>query len=64
VLAGRPSRNIAADRGISQRMIENHRAAVMQKTGSKSLPALIRLVLAAACVHRPESVTRCAPSPE
>jgi two-component system CheB/CheR fusion protein len=47
VLAGHPSKNIAADLGISQRTIENHRAAIMKKTGSKSLPALIRLALAA-----------------
>ena len=47
VLAGHPSKNIAADLGISQRTIENHRAAIMKKTGSNSLPALIRLALAA-----------------
>jgi two-component system, chemotaxis family, CheB/CheR fusion protein len=47
VLAGHPSKNIAADLGISQRTIENHRAAIMKKTGSKSLPALIRLAVAA-----------------
>jgi len=47
VLAGHPSKNIAADLGISQRTVENHRAAIMQKTGSKSLPALARLALAA-----------------
>jgi FixJ family two-component response regulator len=47
VLAGHPSKNIAADLGISQRTVENHRAAIMQKTGSASLPALARLALAA-----------------
>jgi two-component system CheB/CheR fusion protein len=48
VLAGHPSKNIAADLGISQRTVDNHRAAIMRKTGSKSLPALIRTALAAA----------------
>lgn len=48
VLAGQPSKNIAADLGISQRTVESHRATIMQKTGSKSLPALARLALAAA----------------
>ena len=47
VLAGEPSKNIAADLGISQRTVENHRAAIMKRTGSKSLPALARLALLA-----------------
>ncbi len=48
VLAGHPSKNIAADLGISQRTVDNHRAAIMRKTVSKSLPALVRTALAAA----------------
>ena len=48
VLAGHPSKNIAADLRISQRTVENHRAAIMKKTGTRSLPALARLALAAA----------------
>ena len=47
VLAGHPSKNIAADLGISQRTVESHRAAIMKKTGCKSLPALARLALSA-----------------
>jgi two-component system CheB/CheR fusion protein len=48
VLAGYPSKNIAADLGISRRTVENHRASIMKKTGAKSLPELARLALAAA----------------
>lgn len=48
VLAGHPSKNIAADLFISQRTVENHRAAILKKTGARSLPELARLAVAAA----------------
>ncbi|QAY86150.1 response regulator [Pseudomonas arsenicoxydans] len=47
VLAGHPSKNIAAELGISQRTVENHRASIMARTHSKSIPALARIALAA-----------------
>jgi two-component system CheB/CheR fusion protein len=45
VLDGHPSKNIAADLNISQRTVENHRAAIMRRTGASSLPELVRLSL-------------------
>ena len=48
VLAGQPSKNIAAELGISRRTVENHRASIMKRTRSKSLPDLARLALVAA----------------
>ena len=47
ILAGKPNKNIAADLGISQRTVETHRAHIMQRTGSTSLPELARLALTA-----------------
>jgi two-component system CheB/CheR fusion protein len=47
ILAGHASKKIAADLDISQRTVEHHRAAILKKTESKSLPALARLALAA-----------------
>lgn len=48
ILAGHPNKNIAADLGISQRTVENHRASIMKRTGVKSLAALVRLTVTAA----------------
>nr|WP_255720482.1 CheR family methyltransferase [Acuticoccus kalidii] len=47
VLAGNPSKNIAADLGISQRTVENHRASIMRKMAVRSLPELARQALLA-----------------
>jgi FixJ family two-component response regulator/two-component sensor histidine kinase len=47
ILDGQANKNIAADLGLSQRTVENHRARIMRRTGSASLPELARLVLTA-----------------
>ena len=45
VVEGLPNKEIAVSLGISQRTVETHRAAVMRRTRSASLPDLIRLVM-------------------
>jgi two-component system CheB/CheR fusion protein len=47
VIEGNPNKEIAAVLGISQRTIENHRAAVMKRVGAASLSQLIHLAFAA-----------------
>jgi two-component system CheB/CheR fusion protein len=47
VVAGNPNKEIAAVLGINQRTVENHRARVMQKTGTGSLSDLIHLEFSA-----------------
>ena len=60
MLAGQLNKAIAWECRISQRTVENHRAAIMRKTGSKSLPALTCLALAAAWNDRDDFVRRVA----
>ena len=48
VISGSPSKNIAADLRISQRTVDNHRAAIMKKIGATSLCDLVRTTLSAA----------------
>lgn len=68
ILAGHPNKNIAADLHISQRTVENHRAAIMKRTGSTSLPDLARIAVAAddgrapscvGCVGDPAARIKC-----
>jgi two-component system response regulator FixJ len=47
VVAGLPNKSIAYDLDISPRTVEVHRASVMSKMQAKSLPELVRMVLAA-----------------
>jgi two-component system CheB/CheR fusion protein len=47
ILEGLPNKTIAFQLGISQRTVENHRAAIMKRTGVTSIPALARLAVAA-----------------
>jgi two-component system CheB/CheR fusion protein len=69
VLSGQASKNIAADLGISQRTVENHRASIMEKTGTRSIPELVRLAIAAAETSPDTKVelkpdTKAEPKPE
>ncbi len=45
VIAGKSNKVIAAERNISSKTVEAHRAKVMQKLGAKSLAHLMRMVL-------------------
>ena len=45
VVAGKANKVIAADLAISERTVELHRGHIMKKTGARSLPELLRMVL-------------------
>jgi two-component system response regulator FixJ len=46
LVAGKSNKEAAAKLGISPRTVEFHRAHIMEKTGAKGLPELVRLWLA------------------
>lgn len=45
VVAGDPSKVIADALGLSLRTVENHRAAILERTGLKSVPDLARMLI-------------------
>ncbi len=47
VVAGMLNKQIAADLGIAEKTIKVHRGRVMRKTGSASVPDLVRLAITA-----------------
>ena len=47
LVAGQPNKIVAARLGISHNTVENHRAAIMRKTGTEHVAELVRLVVAA-----------------
>jgi len=49
VADGHPTKIIAADLGISDRTVEKHRATIAQRTGCKSLAAVIHTAVCARC---------------
>lgn len=51
LVAGRTNKEAAARIGISPRTVEFHRAHIMEKTGTKGLPELVRLWLSVADVR-------------
>jgi two-component system CheB/CheR fusion protein len=49
ITTGHASKNIAADLRISQRTVENHRAAIAKKTCSRSLSDVVHTAICANC---------------
>jgi two-component system response regulator FixJ len=47
VMAGKHNKTIAHELGLSARTVESHRAAIMTRTGARSLSDLIRIGIAA-----------------
>jgi FixJ family two-component response regulator len=64
VIAGKPSKLVAMELGISKKTVDVHRARVMQKLGVRSLPELVELALAARSRLQPAANGAARPHPE
>jgi len=51
IVAGKRTKTIAAELGISERTVETHRASIMHKTGKRSIAELVALALSAGRVE-------------
>jgi len=56
IVAGKRSKAIAAQLGISERTVETHRASITQKTGVQSVAELVALALAAERAEGPAPI--------
>ena len=54
VVAGHPNKTTAIALSISRRTVEHHRAAIMHKTRSSSVPELVRLALRSGFIEKEE----------
>jgi RNA polymerase sigma factor (sigma-70 family) len=47
VVAGKPTKQIAAELGLSHKTVDNHRASILEKMGATGVVELVRLILIA-----------------
>ena len=61
LVSGESNKEVAAQLGISPRTVEFHRAHIMEKTGAKGLPELVRLWLSTRALPERPAATAQAP---
>lgn len=57
IVAGRLSKQIAAELQISPRTVELHRSRIMRKLGASNIAQLMRMVMCAGCAQRLAAIT-------